>query len=33
LATRKQQIAIATKVQQRQGWGAWPACSYKLGLR
>jgi hypothetical protein len=33
LATRKQQIAIAIKVQQRQGWGAWPACSSELGLR
>ncbi|MGY5766205.1 transglycosylase family protein [Brachybacterium sp. DNPG3] len=33
LATRDQQIAIATKVQANQGWGAWPACTSKLGLR
>lgn len=33
MATREQQIAIATKVQAGQGWGAWPACTSKLGLR
>lgn len=33
LATREQQIAIAEKVLAGQGWGAWPACSAKLGLR
>ena len=33
LATREQQIAIAEKVQAAQGWGAWPACTSKLGLR
>ena len=27
------QIAVATRVQAAQGWGAWPACSEKLGLR
>ncbi|MDO4908829.1 MAG: transglycosylase family protein [Corynebacterium sp.] len=32
-ATREQQIAIAEKVQAAQGWGAWPACTSKLGLR
>ena len=32
-ATREQQIAIAEKVQAAQGWGAWPACTAKLGLR
>ncbi len=32
-ATKAQQIAIAEKLQKRQGWGAWPACSRKLGLR
>ncbi|MGH3760944.1 transglycosylase family protein [Actinophytocola sp.] len=32
-ATREQQIAIATKVRDdRGGYGAWPACSSKLGL-
>jgi resuscitation-promoting factor RpfA len=32
LATREQQIAIAEKVLKGQGWGAWPACSARLGL-
>ncbi|MGV0360903.1 transglycosylase family protein [Corynebacterium minutissimum] len=32
-ATREQQIAVAQKVQAAQGWGAWPACTAKLGLR
>jgi len=32
-ASREQQIAIAKKIQAKQGWGAWPACSSKLGLR
>lgn len=33
LATREQQIAVAEKVQAGQGWGAWPACTAKLGIR
>ena len=28
-----QQIEIAKRVQAKQGWGAWPACSRKIGLR
>jgi hypothetical protein len=32
LATRSEQIAIAEKTLAAQGWGAWPACSAKLGL-
>lgn len=32
-ASREQQIAVAKRVQASQGWGAWPACSAKLGLR
>jgi uncharacterized protein YabE (DUF348 family) len=32
-ASREQQIAIAKKIQADAGWGAWPACSSKLGLR
>lgn len=32
-ASREQQIHVAEKVLARQGWGAWPACSRKLGLR
>ncbi|MCR5978598.1 DUF348 domain-containing protein [Gordonia jinghuaiqii] len=33
LATREEQIAVASKTQAVQGWGAWPSCSSKLGLR
>lgn len=32
-ASREQQIAVAERVLAQQGWGAWPACSRKLGLR
>lgn len=31
--TREEQIAWAEQILARQGWGAWPACSSKLGLR
>jgi hypothetical protein len=31
-ATRAEQIAVAEKTLATQGWGAWPACSAKLGL-
>ena len=31
-ATREQQIAVAEKTLAGQGWGAWPACSARLGL-
>lgn len=31
-ASREEQIARAEMLQSRQGWGAWPACSAKLGL-
>ena len=31
--SRAQQIAIAQKLQAAAGWGQWPACSAKLGLR
>ncbi|MGW5253920.1 transglycosylase family protein [Streptomyces sp. NPDC004012] len=30
-ASREAQIAVATKVQQAQGWGAWPVCSGRAG--
>ncbi|MBN3510187.1 resuscitation-promoting factor [Mycolicibacterium nivoides] len=33
LATREEQIAIATVTQARQGWGAWPVCSGRIGAR
>ena len=32
-ASKAEQIARAKKLQALQGWGAWPACSKKLGLR
>ena len=32
-ASREQQIAVAKRVQAGQGWGAWPACTAKLGIR
>ncbi|GAB2911995.1 transglycosylase family protein [Streptomyces heilongjiangensis] len=30
-ASKAQQIAIATKVQRAQGWGAWPVCAARAG--
>lgn len=33
LATREEQIAIAEVTRQRQGWGAWPVCSGRVGAR
>jgi hypothetical protein len=33
LATRSQQIAVAERGLAAQGFGAWPACSRRLGLR
>lgn len=32
LATRAEQIVIASKVLNSSGWGPWPACSSRLGL-
>jgi resuscitation-promoting factor RpfB len=32
-ASREEQIAVGQRVQASQGWGAWPSCSSKLGLR
>jgi resuscitation-promoting factor RpfA len=32
-ASRSAQVAVAQRVLAAQGWGAWPACSAKLGLR
>ncbi|MFJ4652639.1 transglycosylase family protein [Nocardia sp. NPDC088792] len=32
LATREEQIAIAEVTRSRQGWGAWPACTSRLGI-
>ncbi|WP_030790773.1 transglycosylase family protein [Streptomyces sp. NRRL S-920] len=30
-ASKAQQIAVATKVQRAQGWGAWPTCAARAG--
>jgi len=32
-ASRAEQIRVAERTLAAQGWGAWPACSRKLGLR
>lgn len=32
-ASREEQIMRGQMLQARQGWGAWPACTAKLGLR
>jgi resuscitation-promoting factor RpfB len=32
-ASRAQQIAVAKRIQAAQGWGAWPACTSRLGIR
>lgn len=32
LATKDEQIKIAEKLLKSSGWGAWPACSARLGL-
>ncbi|MBV1779003.1 LysM peptidoglycan-binding domain-containing protein [Paeniglutamicibacter sp. ABSL32-1] len=31
-ASKSEQIRVAERVKAAQGWGAWPACSAKLGL-
>lgn len=33
MASREEQIVVAEKVQAAQGWGAWPVCTSKLGIR
>lgn len=32
-ASAAEQVAVASKLQKRAGWGQWPACTSKLGLR
>lgn len=31
--SREAQIAVAQRIQAGQGWGAWPSCTAKMGLR
>ena len=33
LASREQQIVVGKRILADVGWGAWPACSIRLGLR
>lgn len=32
-ASREEQIVVGERVLEAQGWGAWPVCSRRLGLR
>lgn len=32
-ASKSEQIRIAERVLEDQGWGAWPVCSRKIGMR
>jgi hypothetical protein len=32
-ATRAEQIRVAERVKRTQGWGAWPGCTRRIGLR
>ncbi|MDF1606407.1 transglycosylase family protein [Nocardioides sp. YIM 152315] len=32
-ATKREQIKVAERIKRGQGWGAWPACTSRLGLR
>jgi hypothetical protein len=33
LASREEQIVVGKRIRADVGWGAWPACSVRLGLR
>jgi hypothetical protein len=32
-ATKREQVRVAKRIQKRQGWHAWPACSRRIGKR
>ena len=32
-ASKRQQIKVAERIKRHQGWGAWPACSARIGVR
>jgi len=32
-ATKAEQIRVAERIRHAQGWGAWPSCSSRIGLR
>ena len=32
-ASMRQQIKVAQRIKRHQGWGAWPSCSRRIGVR
>ena len=32
-ASKSQQIRVAERIRRHQGWGAWPSCSRRIGVR
>ena len=32
-ASKAQQIRVAERIKRSQGWGAWPTCSARIGVR
>ena len=32
-ATKGEQIKVAERIKRHQGWGAWPSCSRRIGVR
>ena len=32
-ATKSEQIVVGERIRRHQGWGAWPSCAKRLGLR
>ena len=32
-ATKREQVRVAKRIKRNQGWGAWPHCSRRIGVR
>ena len=32
-ATKREQVRVAKRIKRHQGWGAWPHCSRRIGVR
>ena len=32
-ASKRQQVRVAKRIKRHQGWGAWPHCSRRIGVR
>jgi len=32
-ATKREQVRVAQRIKSNQGWGAWPHCSRRIGVR